>query len=85
MSVTKTVPSGQRKGFRPRRKEAIACYLFIMPWLLGFLIWNAKDWANIAQVIVGMLAISITVLALDIIYRLVERRLTPWRRNERRH
>lgn len=51
---------------------------------LGFLIWNAKDWANIAQVIVGMLAISITVLALDIIYRLVERRLTPWRRNERR-
>ncbi len=52
---------------------------------LGFLIWNAKDWANIAQVIVGMLAISLTVLVLDIIYRLVERRLTPWRRNERRH
>jgi len=51
---------------------------------LGFLIWNAKDWANIAQVIVGMLAISLTVLVLDIIYRLVERRLTPWRRNERR-
>lgn len=51
---------------------------------LGFLIWNAKDWANIAQVIVGMLAISATVLALDVIYRLVERRLTPWRRNERR-
>ena len=35
--------------------------------------------------IVGMLAISLTVLVLDIIYRLVERRLTPWRRNERRH
>ncbi len=51
---------------------------------LGFLIWNAKDWANIAQVIVGMLAISLTVLVLDIVYRLVERRLTPWRRNERR-
>ena len=51
---------------------------------LGFLIWNAKDWANIAQVIVGMLTISLTVLVLDVIYRLVERRLTPWRRNERR-
>ncbi|MEZ4869430.1 MAG: sugar ABC transporter permease [Caldilineaceae bacterium] len=33
------VPNAQRKGLRPRQKEAIACYLFILPWLLGFLIF----------------------------------------------
>jgi taurine transport system permease protein len=51
---------------------------------LGFLIWNAKDWANINQVIVGMLTISATVLVLDIAYRGAERALLPWRRHERR-
>lgn len=51
---------------------------------LGFLIWNAKDWANINQVIVGMLTISATVLVLDIAYRSAERALLPWRRHERR-
>src|SRR4051794_33316213 len=43
MSVTKsvmeTVPSLQRKGLNRRQKEAIACYLFIMPWVLGFIIF----------------------------------------------
>jgi taurine transport system permease protein len=52
---------------------------------LGFLIWNAKDWANISQVIVGMLTISLTVLVLDIAHRAVARLLTPWRRGERRN
>jgi taurine transport system permease protein len=50
---------------------------------LGFLIWNAKDWGNISQVLVGMLTISASVLALDILHRAATRLLTPWRRNER--
>jgi taurine transport system permease protein len=50
---------------------------------LGFLIWNAKDWANISQVLVGMLTISATVLALDVLHRASVRLLTPWRRNEK--
>jgi taurine transport system permease protein len=50
---------------------------------LGFLIWNAKDWANISQVLVGMLTISATVLALDTLHRASVRLLTPWRRNEK--
>jgi taurine transport system permease protein len=49
---------------------------------LGFLIWNAKDWANISQVIVGMLTISLSVLVLDVAHRAVARLLTPWRRSE---
>jgi len=52
---------------------------------LGFLIWNAKDWANISQVIVGMLTISLSVLVLDIAHRAVARLLTPWRRGERKN
>jgi taurine transport system permease protein len=49
---------------------------------LGFLIWNAKDWGNIAQVIVGMLSISAAVVVLDALLRGVERRLLPWLRGE---
>jgi taurine transport system permease protein len=49
---------------------------------LGFLIWNAKDWANISEVIVGMLTISASVLMLDLAYRAAEWALLPWRRNE---
>jgi taurine transport system permease protein len=49
---------------------------------LGYLIWNAKDWSNVGQVIVGMLAISATVLTLDSIIRLVEHRLIPWHRHQ---
>jgi taurine transport system permease protein len=49
---------------------------------LGFLIWNGKDLSNIAQVIIGMLAISVTVLALDTIIRGVEHRLIPWHRSQ---
>src|SRR6185437_9112296 len=39
---------------------------------LGFLIWNAKDWGNIGQVMVGMLMISATVLFLDAVFRVLE-------------
>jgi taurine transport system permease protein len=49
---------------------------------LGFLIWNGKDLSNISQVIIGMLAISLTVLALDTVIRGVEHRLIPWHRNQ---
>lgn len=51
---------------------------------LGFLIWNAKDWGNIAQVIAGMLTISATVVVLDAIFAGVQARLLPWLRSERR-
>jgi taurine transport system permease protein len=51
---------------------------------LGFLIWNAKDWSNVGQVIVGMLAISVTVLALDTIVRGVEHRFIPWHRDKKK-
>lgn len=50
---------------------------------LGYLIWNAKDWSNVAQVICGMLAISVTVLALDTVLRSIEHRLVPWQRGQR--
>ncbi len=39
MSVTETIPRSRRKGLRPRQKESIAFYLFILPWILGFLIF----------------------------------------------
>lgn len=51
---------------------------------LGFLIWNAKDWANMPQVLVGMIAISITVLILDIAFRALENKLMPWKVHERK-
>ncbi|MGF7160839.1 taurine transport system permease protein [Rhodoligotrophos appendicifer] len=51
---------------------------------LGFLIWNAKDWSNVSQVICGMLAISVTVLVLDTILRSVEHRFIPWQRGVKR-
>jgi taurine transport system permease protein len=51
---------------------------------LGFLIWNAKDWANMPQVLVGMVAISLTVLILDIVFRTLENKLMPWKAHERK-
>jgi taurine transport system permease protein len=50
---------------------------------LGAMIWQAKDWGNLALVIVGMLCISITVLVADQIADLIERLLLPWERNRR--
>ena len=51
---------------------------------LGALIWFAKDWNNMALVMVGMVSISIAVLVIDSLFRLVEDRILPWERHQRR-
>jgi taurine transport system permease protein len=48
---------------------------------LGALIWFAKDWNNMALVMVGMVSISITVLLVDSLFRAVEDRILPWERH----
>jgi taurine transport system permease protein len=50
---------------------------------LGALIWQAKDWGNLALVLVGMVCISITVLFADFAARWVEKLLLPWERHRR--
>ncbi|MEE9614128.1 MAG: ABC transporter permease [Thermodesulfobacteriota bacterium] len=47
---------------------------------LGFRIWTAKEWSDTGQVLVGMLAISLTVLLLDIVFKGAEKFLLPWQR-----
>jgi taurine transport system permease protein len=48
---------------------------------LGALIWQAKDWGNLALVLVGMLCISMTVLVADWLMVRLERLLLPWERS----
>lgn len=50
---------------------------------LGALIWQAKDWGNLALVLVGMICISITVLLADRLANMIERLLLPWERHRR--
>jgi taurine transport system permease protein len=50
---------------------------------LGALIWQGKDWGNLPLVLVGMVAISITVLIADTIAERIERVLLPWERHRR--
>jgi taurine transport system permease protein len=50
---------------------------------LGALIWQAKDWGNLALVLVGMIGISITVLIADLLANQIERLLLPWERYRR--
>jgi len=50
---------------------------------LGALIWQGKDWGNLPLVLVGMVAISITVLIADAIAERIERMLVPWERHRR--
>jgi taurine transport system permease protein len=50
---------------------------------LGALIWQGKDWGNLPLVLVGMVAISITVLIADMIAERIERLLLPWERHRR--
>jgi taurine transport system permease protein len=50
---------------------------------LGALIWQAKDWGNLALVLVGMICISLTVLVADYFANMLERLLLPWERNRR--
>jgi taurine transport system permease protein len=47
---------------------------------LGFRIWTAKEHFDTGKVLVGMLGISVTVLVLDILFRVIEKLLLPWRR-----
>ncbi len=47
---------------------------------LGFRIWTAKEWSDTGQVLVGMLSISITVLLLDILFKVIEKLLLPWQK-----
>jgi len=51
---------------------------------LGALIWFAKDWNNMALVMVGMVSISATVLVIDSAFRVIEDRILPWERHRRR-
>jgi taurine transport system permease protein len=50
---------------------------------LGALIWEAKDWGDMTMVLVGMVSISVTVLAADLLATRIERALQPWERNRR--
>jgi taurine transport system permease protein len=50
---------------------------------LGALIWQGKDWGNLPLVLVGMVAISITVLIADAIAERIEHLLLPWERHRR--
>jgi taurine transport system permease protein len=50
---------------------------------LGSLIWEAKDWGDMTMVLVGMVSISLTVLAADAIANRVELLLQPWERHRR--
>jgi taurine transport system permease protein len=50
---------------------------------LGALIWQGKDWGNLPLVLVGMVAISITVLIADLLADRIERLLLPWERHRR--
>jgi taurine transport system permease protein len=50
---------------------------------LGALIWQAKDWGNLALVLVGMVCISLTVLVADAVMNRIERLLLPWERSRR--
>jgi taurine transport system permease protein len=50
---------------------------------LGALIWQAKDWGDLALVLVGMAGISITVLIADVAAGGIERLLLPWERHRR--
>jgi taurine transport system permease protein len=50
---------------------------------LGALIWQAKDWGNLPEVLVGMVGISATVLLADLAMNRIERLLLPWERHRR--
>lgn len=50
---------------------------------LGAMIWEAKDWGDMTTVLVGMVAISLTVLVADLLATRLERVLLPWERHRR--
>src|SRR4051812_23025620 len=38
-AVAESAPRAARKGLKPRQKETVAFYFFVLPWILGFLIF----------------------------------------------
>jgi taurine transport system permease protein len=46
---------------------------------LGFMIMNGKEYFQTDTVVLGMVLISLTVMATDVIFRFVERRILPWK------
>ncbi|MBV2181653.1 MAG: ABC transporter permease [Castellaniella sp.] len=47
---------------------------------LGFMIMNGKEFFQTDTVVLGMVMISITVLVIDVLWRLIENRLLAWQR-----
>jgi taurine transport system permease protein len=45
---------------------------------LGFMIMNGKEYFQTDTVLLGMVLISLTVMAIDVIFRIFERRILPW-------
>ncbi|MFC5508633.1 ABC transporter permease [Bosea massiliensis] len=46
---------------------------------LGFMIMNGKEYFQTDTVVLGMVLISITVMATDLVFRFVEKRALPWK------
>jgi len=46
---------------------------------LGFMIMNGKEYFQTDTVVLGMVLISITVMATDLVFRFFERRILPWK------
>lgn len=46
---------------------------------LGFMIMNGKEYFQTDTVVLGMVLISVTVMATDVVFRFVERRALPWK------
>ncbi len=47
---------------------------------LGFLIMNAKEYFQTDTIFLGMLLISLTVIAIDVTFRMIEGKILPWTR-----
>lgn len=45
---------------------------------LGFMIMNGKEYFQTDTVLLGMVLISLTVMGIDVIFRVFERRVLPW-------
>jgi len=48
---------------------------------LGFLIMNAKEYFQTDTIFLGMLLISLTVIIIDVTFRMIEGKILPWTRN----
>ena len=44
---------------------------------------DKKEYSDAGQVLVGMISISLTVLLLDVLFRLLENLLLPWQRDSK--